>query len=198
MIKVDISNVWGEISLPDLLAVEKEVAAAHSTLTEQTGPGNDFLGWLDLPVEEPTEEMIRIQAAADRIRENSDVFVVIGIGALFSVLAFFMLVMSILLLIEKNKEKIANLFAMGYSAKKAASAYILLAVTVDVAVWAFAALLATIVYPGFSGMISDVSPGFAPAALWIIWFAATIMALLFVVMHGIVIQRRVNGICRFN
>ena len=80
MIKVDISNVWGEISLPDLLAVEKEVAAAHMTLTEKTGPGNDFLGWLDLPVEEPTEEMVRIQAAADRIRENSDVFVVIGIG----------------------------------------------------------------------------------------------------------------------
>ena len=80
MIKVDISNVWGELSLPDLLAVEKEVAAAHATLTEKTGPGNDFLGWLDLPVEEPTEEMIRIQAAADRIRESSDVFIVIGIG----------------------------------------------------------------------------------------------------------------------
>ena len=80
MIKVDISNVWGEISLPDLLALEKEVAEAHNTLTEKTGPGNDFLGWLDLPVEEPTEEMIRIQAAADRIRESSDVFVVIGIG----------------------------------------------------------------------------------------------------------------------
>ena len=80
MIKVDISNVWGELSLPDLLAVEKEVAAAHATLTEKTGPGNDFLGWLDLPVEEPTEEMIRIQAAADRIRASSDVFVVVGIG----------------------------------------------------------------------------------------------------------------------
>ena len=80
MIKVDISNVWGEISLPDLLAVEKEVAAAHNTLTDHSGPGNDFLGWLDLPVAEPTEEMVRIQAAADRIRETSDVFVVIGIG----------------------------------------------------------------------------------------------------------------------
>ena len=80
MIKVDISNVWGEIALPDLLAVEKEVAAAHATLTEKTGAGNDFLGWLDLPAEEPTEEMIRVQAAADRIRESSDVFVVIGIG----------------------------------------------------------------------------------------------------------------------
>ena len=80
MIQVDISNVWGELSLPDLLAIEKEVSAAHMALTEQTGPGSDFLGWLDLPAEEPTEEMLRIQAAADRIRENSDVFVVIGIG----------------------------------------------------------------------------------------------------------------------
>ena len=80
MIKVDISNVWGQLSLPDLLAVEKEVAAAHATLTERTGAGNDFLGWLDLPVSEPTEEIIRIRAAAERIRNDSDVFVVIGIG----------------------------------------------------------------------------------------------------------------------
>lgn len=80
MIKVDISNVWGELALPDLLAMEKEVAAAHSTLTERTGAGNDFLGWLDLPVEEETEEIHRIRVAAARIRENSDVFVVIGIG----------------------------------------------------------------------------------------------------------------------
>jgi len=80
MIKVDISNVWGELALPDLLALEKEVSAAHMTLTEGTGAGNDFLGWLNLPTREPTEEMKRIQVAADRIRETSDVFVVIGIG----------------------------------------------------------------------------------------------------------------------
>ena len=46
MIKVDISNVWGQLSLPDLLAVEKEVAEAHNTVANGTGPGNDFLGWL--------------------------------------------------------------------------------------------------------------------------------------------------------
>ncbi len=80
MIKVDISNVWGQLSLPDLLAVEKEVAAAHMTLTEGTGAGNDFLGWLNLPTKDETEEMHRIQAAADRIRESSDVFIVVGIG----------------------------------------------------------------------------------------------------------------------
>ena len=80
MIKVDISNVWGQLSLPDLLAVEKEVFAAHKTLTEGSGEGNDFIGWLDLPVEQETEEISRIRAAADRIRESSDVFIVIGIG----------------------------------------------------------------------------------------------------------------------
>ncbi len=80
MIKVDISNVWGQISLPDLLATEKEVFAAHETLTERSGPGNDFLGWLDLPVSQETDEIRRIRAAAKKIRETSDVFVVIGIG----------------------------------------------------------------------------------------------------------------------
>ena len=80
MIKVDISNVWGDISLPDLLALEKEVSAAHMTLTDKTGDGNDFLGWLDLPVEQETDEIRRIRVAAKQIRQNSDVFVVIGIG----------------------------------------------------------------------------------------------------------------------
>ena len=80
MINVDISNIWGEISLPDLLETEKEVFDAHMTLTEGTGAGKEFLGWLDLPVSEPTEEMNRILVAARKIRENSDALVVIGIG----------------------------------------------------------------------------------------------------------------------
>ncbi len=80
MIKVDISNVWGEFSLPELLATEKEVFAAHMTLTDGSGEGNDYLGWLDLPVEKETEEIRRIRLAAEEIRKSSDVFVVIGIG----------------------------------------------------------------------------------------------------------------------
>lgn len=81
MIKVDISNIWGEVSLPDLLSLEKEVFEAHNLLTDGTGAGSDLLGWLDLPVREATDEIIRIRAAAEQIRSTSDVFVVIGVGS---------------------------------------------------------------------------------------------------------------------
>ena len=80
MVQVDISNVWGQISLPDLLGLEKEIFDAHNTLTEGTGAGSEFRGWLELPTLELTDEMIRIRSAAERIRQSSDVFVVIGIG----------------------------------------------------------------------------------------------------------------------
>ena len=80
MITVDISNIWGDLSLPELLSAEKDVFDAHMMLTEKNGPGCDFLGWLDLPAEEETEEITRIRAAAKEIREHSDVFVVVGIG----------------------------------------------------------------------------------------------------------------------
>ena len=80
MISVDISNIWGELSLPNLLAAEKEVFDAHMALTEGTGAGSDYLGWLKLPTEDETAEIRRIRSAARRIREKSDVFVVIGIG----------------------------------------------------------------------------------------------------------------------
>lgn len=80
MIQVDISNIWGDVSLPALLAIEAEVFEAHRTLTEKTGAGNEYLGWLNLPVREPTEEILRIQETAKKIRRESDVCVVVGIG----------------------------------------------------------------------------------------------------------------------
>ena len=80
MIKVDISNIWGELSLPQLLSIETELSAAHMTVTEGSGAGSEFLGWMELPDRAPTAEHMRILAAAHQIRETSDVLVVIGIG----------------------------------------------------------------------------------------------------------------------
>ena len=59
MIKVDISNVWGELSLSDLLSIEAEISAAHMTVSERSGAGNEFLGWMDLPDMVPTAEHMR-------------------------------------------------------------------------------------------------------------------------------------------
>ena len=80
MIQVDISHVWGEVSLPALLNMEREVFDAHMTLTEGTGDGNDGLGWLTLPTRVPSGETLQMLAAAGKIRSESDVCVVVGIG----------------------------------------------------------------------------------------------------------------------
>ena len=53
---------------------------AYKTLVSATGEGSDFLGWFDLPVNCDKEEISRIKAAAERIRENSEAVIVIGIG----------------------------------------------------------------------------------------------------------------------
>ena len=61
-------------------AIWPQVKAAHETLEGKTGPGNDFLGWVDLPRNYDKEEFARIKAAAAKIQADSDVLVVIGIG----------------------------------------------------------------------------------------------------------------------
>ena len=64
----------------ELAAIKAEVSAAHKTLLDGTGEGNDFLGWVDLPNAYDKEEYARIKAAAKKIQNSCDVFVVIGIG----------------------------------------------------------------------------------------------------------------------
>ena len=64
----------------DLAGLKPQVLAAHELVENKTGLGNDFLGWVDLPVNYDKEEFDRIKAAADKIRKDTDVLVVIGIG----------------------------------------------------------------------------------------------------------------------
>ena len=61
-------------------AIYPQVEAAHKQLADRTGPGNDFLGWMDLPNTYDKEEFARIKQAAEKIRSDSDVLLVAGIG----------------------------------------------------------------------------------------------------------------------
>ena len=64
----------------DLKGLETQVAAAHRTIEERNGLGNDFLGWVNLPTDYDKEEFARIKAAAAKIRRDTDILIVIGIG----------------------------------------------------------------------------------------------------------------------
>ena len=61
-------------------SMRSEVSAAHKMLTEGTGLGSDFLGWLDLPVNFDKDEFRRIKESAEKIKKDSEVLVVLGIG----------------------------------------------------------------------------------------------------------------------
>ncbi len=68
------------LSENDLKGLEPEVQTAHKQLTEKSGLGNDFLGWVDLPVDYDKDEFARIKSAAAKICSDSDILLVIGIG----------------------------------------------------------------------------------------------------------------------
>lgn len=80
MIHLDLTNILPFISEKQLENMSPQVELAHRQLHEKTGPGSDYLGWVDLPVEYNKEEFARIKAAAKKIREDSDILLVIGIG----------------------------------------------------------------------------------------------------------------------
>ncbi|MBO6301836.1 MAG: glucose-6-phosphate isomerase [Ruminiclostridium sp.] len=68
------------VSEHEYKGIQPAVTAAHELLSSKTGLGNDFLGWASLPGDYDKEEFARIKAAAERIKKNSEVFIVIGIG----------------------------------------------------------------------------------------------------------------------
>ncbi len=73
-------NVLNFVSEDEILGMKEVVREAHNTLTNKTGEGNDFLGWVNLPTDYDKEEFERIKKAAAKIRKDSEVLVVIGIG----------------------------------------------------------------------------------------------------------------------
>ena len=77
---LDWSKASGFVTNEELLSMKDAVTNAHKTLTEKTGEGNDFLGWLNLPVDYDKEEFARIKKSAEKIKSDSDILIVIGIG----------------------------------------------------------------------------------------------------------------------
>ena len=70
----------GFVGEHEVAYMEESVKTAFSALKNKTGAGNDFLGWVSLPVDYDKEEFARIKIAAEKIKKSCDILVVIGIG----------------------------------------------------------------------------------------------------------------------
>ncbi len=79
-VKLETRYANGFIAPHEYEAIAPYIKVAHDTLHNGNGLGNDFLGWVELPTNYDKEEFARIKAAAARIKENTDIFIAIGIG----------------------------------------------------------------------------------------------------------------------
>ncbi len=79
-IRFDYSNALSFFGEHEITYLKEAVHAAHHAVHEGTGAGSDFLGWVNLPSTYNQEEFQRIQKAAEKIQNDSDVLLVIGIG----------------------------------------------------------------------------------------------------------------------
>lgn len=78
--KVDTQHLSKFINKNEFEAIAPQVKLAHDLLHSGTGAGNDFIGWVNLPTDYDKEEFARIKKAAEKIKSDTDVFIVIGIG----------------------------------------------------------------------------------------------------------------------
>ena len=80
MANVKFTYANAMVSDAEIQMMKTQVEAAKDVLLAKTGAGNDFLGWIDLPVDYDKEEFDRIKKAAAKIQNDSEVLLVIGIG----------------------------------------------------------------------------------------------------------------------
>lgn len=90
---------------------------AKETLISKSGAGNDFVGWIDLPVDYDKEEFERIKAAAKKIQSDSDVLLVVGIGGSYlgARAAIEFLSHSFHNVLDKSKRKVPEIYFVGNS-----------------------------------------------------------------------------------
>lgn len=79
-VKFDYSKTAGYVHEHEVESMKALTESARQILLSKSGAGNDYLGWIDLPVDYDKEEFARIKKAAEKIKSDSDVLVVIGIG----------------------------------------------------------------------------------------------------------------------
>lgn len=114
-ISLDLSKVAPYLAMTEIDYMEDMVKSAHDKLHNGTGAGNDFLGWIDLPVNYDKDEFARIKKAAEKIKSDSEVLIVIGIGGSYlgARAAIEMLTNNFHNALDSDKRKAPKIFYVG-------------------------------------------------------------------------------------
>ncbi len=113
----DYSRAAGFVSAEEMDNMKATVMCARDVLMAGSGAGNDFLGWIDLPVDYDKEEFERIKKAAAKIQNDSDVLLVVGIGGSYlgARAAIEFLSHSFYNVLPKGKRKTPEIYFLGNS-----------------------------------------------------------------------------------
>lgn len=114
-LKLDLSKATSFLGEHEIKYMQEAVDMAHKKLHEGTGAGSDFLGWVDLPVNYDKEEFARIKSAAEKIKSDSDILIVIGIGGSYlgARAAIEMLNSNFYNALDNNSRKTPKIFYVG-------------------------------------------------------------------------------------
>ncbi|WP_297633925.1 glucose-6-phosphate isomerase [uncultured Clostridium sp.] len=114
-LSLDLSKTAPYLRMDEVNYLEELTVVAHKKLHEKTGAGSDFLGWIDLPVNYDKDEFARIQKAAEKIKGDSDVLIVIGIGGSYlgARAAIEMLTNNFYNVLSKEDRKAPQIFYVG-------------------------------------------------------------------------------------
>lgn len=116
-ISLDYTKAFGFIKEEEIKYIENQILSAHDMLHNKTGQGNDYLGWVNLPMDYDRDEFLRIEKAAERIKKQCDALVVIGIGGSYlgARAAIETLNHSFYNLLPKNKRNTPEIYFAGNS-----------------------------------------------------------------------------------
>ena len=148
----------------------------------------DHINEMGYVIDGGSEETVRLLSIVKTV-----ISIVVAFGLLVSALAFFLLLISILLLIEKNRYKNDTLHQLGYPDAKIALPYQAMAVAVDVVVWMVAAVLIVLLYPVVTSVMHTISPTFVPSGPGLVILSSFLLCLAFALTHVLLIRFKIRS-----
>ena len=161
-----------------------------------------------LKVDNPTDERITTYFDENNFEEESDnldaekttyflkvlLTLVIGVGLLIAAMSFYMLLLSIYLLVQKNAEKLRNLLLIGYTPATVARPYQLLTILLNVAVLLCAIIAVALIRPHYMNIVTTLFPNLDDGTLWPAVILGVIICVTVCMLNIFVIKRKISQV----